>query len=216
MSVRSALRVLLATAPAIALVSAGCGGSDTRRGSNDLPPAQEREEGARGEGESEVQTTAEILVREPGNFLTDPGAAQGAIDDITRELGTILVTSFDLYDHYAIFEAQDPAKPENLDTYTYRDGELEDPEPVHVTNSTLEDLPNKLFALSEVNWAAVGTLADTAVTQLQIEDGVVNHLGVDRGFGSPDIRLSLSVSGPRRSGTLEATADGTVLEAQLL
>jgi hypothetical protein len=86
---------------------------------------------------------------------------------------------------------------------------------VHVTNSTLEDLPNQLFSLSEVNWDAVATLSETAVTQLQIEDGVVNHMGVDRGFGSPDIRLSLSVSGPRRSGGLEASADGTVLGMQL-
>ncbi len=194
----------------LALATGGCGGSDTRPGSSDLPPSDGRE--PRG---PEVQTTAEALVPEPGNLLTDAGAAPAAIDDITSELGPILVTSFDLYDHYAIFEAQDPATPENLDTYTYRDGQLEEPSPVHVNNSTLEDLPNTLFSLSEVNWNAVASLSETAVTQLQIEDGVVNHMGVGRGFGTPDIRLSLSVSGPRRSGSLEATADGTVLETRL-
>ena len=194
------------------LVVAGCSGGDTREGSNDLPPVEERE---REQGDPEVQSTGEVLVPQPGNFLTDPGAAREAIDAITAELGPILVTSLDLYDQYVIFEAQDPAKPENLDTYTFRDGALGVPDPVHVTNSTLEDLPNRLFSLAEVNWDAVATLAETAVTQLQIEDGVVNHLGVDRGFGSPDIRLSLSVGGPRRSGSVEATADGTVLSAQL-
>jgi hypothetical protein len=195
---------------AIAVAAFGCGGSDTHLGSNDLPPVDERSP-----DDPEIQSTAEVLVPEAGNLLTDPGAAQSAIDDITRELGPILVTSFNLYDEYAIFEAQDPNKPENLDSYTYRDGRLGAPDPVHVTNSTLEDLPNQLFSLSEVNWDAVATLSETAVTQLQIEDGVVNHMGVDRGFGSPDIRLSLSVSGPRRSGGLEASADGTVLGMQL-
>jgi hypothetical protein len=206
------VRAVALTAGLLGLPIAGCGSDDSQQGSNDLPPIEVRE---REDGDPEVQTTREVLVPQPGNFLTDPGAAREAIDAITAELGPILVTSFDLYDHYAIFEAQDPAKPENLDTYTFREGELEEPQPVHVTNSTLEDLPNRLFSLAEVNWDAVATLAATAVTQLQIEDGVVNHLGVDRGFGSPDIQLSLSVGGPRRSGSVEATADGTVLSAQL-
>ncbi len=210
MSLRAGVAVL--TVGVAVLTVAACGGGDTQRGSNDLPPVEAREREA---GDPEVQRTGEVLVPQPGNFLTDPGAAQEAIDAITAELGPILVTSFDLYDHYAIFEAQDPTKPENLDTYTFREGKLEEPEPVHVTNSTLEDLPNRLFSLAEVNWDAIASLAETAVTELQIEDGVVNHLGVDRGFGSPDIRMSLSVSGPRRSGSVEASADGTVLSAQL-
>jgi hypothetical protein len=210
MSLRVGVAVL--TVGVAVLTVAGCGDGDTQQGSNDLPPVEAREREA---GDPEVQSTGEVLVPQPGNFLTDPGAAREAIDAITSELGPILVTSFDLYDQYAIFEAQDPAKPENLDTYTFREGKLGEPVPVHVTNSTLEDLPNRLFSLAEVNWDAVASLAETAVTQLQIEDGVVNHLGVDRGFGSPDIRMSLSVGGPRRSGSVEASADGTVLSAQL-
>ena len=206
------VRAVALTVVLLGVTIAGCGDDDAQQGSNDLPPIAARE---REEGDPEVQSTGEVLVPQPGNFLTDPGVARDAVDTITAELGPILVTSFDLYDHYAIFEAQDPAQPENLDTYTFREGELGAPVPVHVTNSTLEDLPNRLFSLAEVNWDAVATLAETAVTQLQIEDGVVNHLGVDRGFGSPEIRLSLSVSGPRRSGSVEATADGAVLSAQL-
>jgi hypothetical protein len=59
----------------------------------------------------------------------------------------------------------------------------------------------------------VSTLSASALTQLQIEDAEVNHLGVDRGFDGGAVQLSLSVSGPRRSGGVEATADGTVTEA---
>ena len=178
--------------------------------SNDLPPIAEREV-----GEPEIQTTGPEIIR-TGNLLIAPGAAQVAIDDITAELGPVQVTSFDLYDHYAIFEAQDPAKPENIDRYTYRDGALEDPEPVHVDQSLIDDLPNRLFSLAEVNWAAVATLSETALTQLRIEDGVPNHLGVDRGFDGGPVELSMSVNGPRRSGYVEATADGTVVEARVL
>jgi hypothetical protein len=193
----------------VALVTAACSDPDVRQASGDpLPPPAERDP-----GEPEVQTTGGPAVVETANYLVAPGAAQAAIDDITRGLGPIVVTSFDLYDHYAIFEAQDPDKPENLDRYTYRDGVLEDSEPVHVDQSLLDDLPNRLFSLSDVNWAAISTLSETALAQLQIEDAEVNHLGVDRGFDGGGVQLSLSVSGPRRSGSVEATADGTVTEA---
>jgi len=196
-------------AVAVALAAGACSDPEVRQASSDpLPPVAEREA-----GEPEVQTTGGPTLVETSNYLVAPGAAQAAVDEITRELGPILVTSFDLYDHYAILEAQDPRKPENLDRYTYRDGVLEDSEPVHVDQSLLDDLPNRLFALSEVNWAAISTLSETALVQLQIEDADVNHLGVDRGFDGGAVQLSLSVSGPRRSGTVEATADGAVTEA---
>ena len=196
---------------ALIAVAAACSVStDTQEGANDLEPAEQRES-----GDPEVQTTGPTLPESPGNFLTDPGTAQAAIEAITAELGTVNVRSFDLYDHYAIFEVQDPTIPENLDTYTFRDGELEDPEPIHVTNRDLEELPQRVFLLSEVRWDLVADLAQTAVTQLGIEDGIVNHMGVDRTYDTNELRLSLSISGPRRSGSLEATADGTVLEADL-
>jgi hypothetical protein len=201
----------LAVLVALAAVGGACSVStDAREGANDLPPAEEREQ-----GEPEVQTTGPTIPEMPGNFLTDPGAAPAAIDAITAELGAVMVRSFDLYDHYAIFEAQDPTIPENLDSYTFRDGELEKPDPIHVTNSDLEALPNQLFSLADVRWDIVAQLSQTAVAQLGIEDGVVNHMGVDRSYDTFELRLSLSVTGPRRSGSLEATADGTVLEAEL-
>jgi hypothetical protein len=196
---------------ALAALAAACSVStDTREGSNDLPPSEQRES-----GEPEVQTTGPTTPDTSGNLLTDPGAAQAAIDEITAELGPVSVRSFDLYDHYAIFEVQDPTIPENLDTYTFRDGKLESPQPIHVTNRDLEELPQRIFLLSEVRWDLVAGLAQTAVTQLGIEDGVVNHMGVDRASDTHELRLSLSVSGPRRSGSLEATGDGTVVEAEL-
>jgi hypothetical protein len=196
---------------ALIAVAAACSvGTDTQEGSNDLAPAEERDPDG-----PEVQTTGPTLPQAPGNLLTDPGAAQEAIDAITAELGPLMVRSFDLYDQYAIFEVQDPTIPENLDTYTFRDGELEDPDPIHVTNRDLEELPNRLFSLADVRWDVVAQLSQTAVAQLGIEDGVVNHMGVDRTYDTHELRLSLSVTGPRRSGSLEATADGTVLGTEL-
>jgi hypothetical protein len=194
-----------------ALAGACSASTDTQQGTNDLDPAEERDP-----GEPEVQTTGPQLPDSPGNLLTDPGAAPAAIDEITAELGPVNVRSFDLYDRYAIFEVQDPNIPENLDTYTYRDGKLEEPEPIHVKNRDLEELPQRVFVLSDIRWELVPGLAQTAITQLGIEDGVVNHMGVDRTYDETrQLRLSLSVSGPRRSGYLDATADGTVIEAKL-
>ena len=194
---------------AVALVTTACSETEVRQATGEpLPPPEVRDA-----GEPEVQTTGGPSTVETSNYLVAPGAAQAAVDDITRELGPILVTSFDLYDHYAIFEAQDPAKVENLDRYTYRDGVLEESEPVHVDQRILDDLPNRLFSLSDVNWATISTLSETALAQLQIEDAEVNHLGADRDFDGGAVQLSLSVSGPRRSGNVEATADGTVTAA---
>jgi hypothetical protein len=200
----------LGTVAGALAVGGACSEPTVHEASNDLPPVAEREV-----GEPEIQTSGPEIIR-TGNLLVAPGAAEAAIADITAALGAVQVTSFDLYDHYAIFEAQDPAKPENIDRYTYRDGVLEDPEPVHVDQSLLDDLPNRLFSLSEVNWAAVSALSATALVELAIEDGEPNHLGVDRGFDGGPVELSLSVSGPRRSGYADATADGTVVEVRLL
>ncbi len=200
----------LAVAALAVVALAACTTSTTHPGSNDLDPAEQR-----GPGEPELQTTGPIVPQQPGNLLTDPGAAQAAIDAITAELGPIVVRSFDLYDTYAIFDAQDPTIPENIDSYTFRDGELEGPEPVHVTNSDLEELPNEVFTLADVSWYVVAGLSQAAVTQLGIEDGVANHMGVSRTYDTHELRLSLSISGPRRDGSLEAAADGTVLETEL-
>jgi len=201
--------VAIVVVVAVALVTTACSETEVRQATGEpLPPPEERDA-----GEPEVQTTGGPSTVETSNYLVAPGAAQAAVDDITLELGPILVTSFDLYDHYAIFEAQDPAKAENLDRYTYRDGVLEESEPVHVDQRILDDLPNRLFSLSDVNWATISTLSETALAQLQIEDAEVNHLGADRDFDGGAVQLSLSVSGPRRSGNVEATADGTVTAA---
>ena len=201
--------VAIVVSVAVALVTTACSEPEVRQATGEpLPPPEERDA-----GEPEVQTTGGPSTVETSNYLVAPGAAQAAVDDITLELGPILVTSFDLYDHYAIFEAQDPAKAENLDRYTYRDGVLEESEPVHVDQRILDDLPNRLFSLSDVNWATISTLSETALAQLQIEDAEVNHLGADRDFDGGAVQLSLSVSGPRRSGNVEATADGTVTAA---
>ena len=203
---------VLVLAVVFAAMGSACSVStDTQQGTNDLDPSEER-----GPGDPELQTTGPTLPDSPGNLLTDPGAAQAAIDEITAELGPVNVRTFDMYDHYAIFEVQDPNIPENLDTYTYRDGQLEKPpEPIHVTNRDLEELPQRVFLLSEVRWDVVANLSQTAVTQLGIEDGVVTHMGVDRAYDTLELQLSLSVNGPRRSGYLDATADGTVINAEL-
>ncbi|MGH9049227.1 MAG: hypothetical protein ACRDY4_05805 [Acidimicrobiia bacterium] len=205
------LRLLVMGALVAALAGSACSDPEVHQASSDpLPPVGEREP-----GDPEVQATGGPMVIETSNYLVAPGAAQTVVDDITRELGPLLVTSFDLYDRYAIFEAQDPGKPDNLDRYIYRDGALGDPEPVHVDQTVLDELPNRLFSLSDVNWNAVSTVAEVAMVQLQIEDAEVNHLGVDRSHDSGAVELSLSVSGPRRSGSVEATADGTVTEARV-
>jgi len=114
-----------------------------------------------------------------------------------------------------VFEAQDPANDEHIDSYTFRDGEIIDTRPVRLTATAIEELPRQLFPLTEVNWDAVPTLAAEAVARLPIEDGQVSHLIVGRPSPGEPVLLRFYVDGPRRSGILDATADGTVVEARL-
>lgn len=46
----------------------------------------------------------------------------------------IRATKLIVYPSYAILEAQDPKRPDNLDEYTYRDGSVGDPRPVRITS----------------------------------------------------------------------------------
>ena len=206
-AVRRAVHIGL-TVLVVALLGA-CGDPDTQEGSNDLEPAEERE----GEGDPEVQTTGTTPQGEI-DFLRAPGAVQAVVDELVVEFGgTLLVSDFNVYDTYIIFEAQDPTKPENFDTYTWRDGQLGPSEPVNVSGYTQEELEADLFDVTEVAWIRVPELVQAALDGTMLEGGTVTAVFADRAYeeGMP-VHISISVSGDRRSGSLEATADGTIIE----
>lgn len=116
---------------------------------------------------------------------------------------------------FAVLQAQDPKKPENIDKYEYKnDGTVSGPTPVTVSGGgRIED---NLFDLDEVNFAATESLVKEAVSRLNIEEGEAHIMVIRRNLPfSKDIRWHVSVEGPRRKGFADADKNGVIKEAKL-
>jgi hypothetical protein len=197
-------RVAIAVVVGAFLVGSCGGGSETHQGTSNLPRPVDPDPGP-GTPENPGSVPQ-------GDFLTTPGAAQRAIDAIVRELGPRRVRYVNVYDTYVILEAQDPAKPENIDRYTFRNGRLEPFEPVNVSGQTQADIDADLFTITEVNWAAIPDLGRTLRTQTQLEGGDVALASVKRNPPfQAEVRISMYMIGTRRNASLDATADGSVV-----
>ena len=101
-------------------------------------------------------------------------------------------------------------KPENLDDWTYRDGEWSS-RPVSVSLSEIEALDDTTFQPSQVAWAAIPGLVQQALDGLDLEDEHIDAVSFDRIAGEPP-RVYIGVTGLRGNGRLMANADGTEVE----
>lgn len=182
---RKLLTLLLAVG-AVALVACG-GGDSTESGS-----AFDR---------TGDQPDVPSLSRDPTPIIEALNEEVGGPNGQTR------VTDVGIYQGYAIFTAQDPNMPRNLDRYYY-DGEFDPPEPVMLSST---DTPEtELFSVDEVNWAAIPDLVETALAEVDVEGGEVTNASVFRISGV--ITIQIPVTGTRMSGTLRADAQGNVTE----
>jgi hypothetical protein len=154
---------------------------------------------------------AEVVER--GGGLV-PALALDAIAALEAELGTDDAA----FEHITItplarvvsMTVQDPGRPQNLDDYVVREGDLSDPRPVQL--SDVEGLEASLFSADDV--PALGRLDEVgaaAVRELGIPDGVVTSVVVSRAGG--DLRMLLSVESERARGTAVFTPEGELVEA---
>ena len=182
---------LIAVAVVIALLIVRCGG-----GSGD-------------DAGTSVDTTA---VQPAEGYLGSDGPVV-AMAAFQEELGDRLkIREAAFYEDYVIVEAQDPAKPQNIDRYTLRDGDIGEPEPVHLSSSDIVEV--QVFRVADVDWAVVAEVANAAPERLRIEEGRPTYAYVERNH-EREIRIHVSVDSPRRSGYVEADLEGTILQATL-
>ncbi|SFE76498.1 hypothetical protein SAMN05518672_1109 [Chitinophaga sp. CF118] len=114
--------------------------------------------------------------------------SEGALDSIQQELRNMphligkklfFLQGFYFYDYQGgmiSIDLQDPDKPENVDTYTYSNGEWQMQKPVQITgNFALKSL---LMSLDEVKFSTAKKVYDIAVEKSKtIEDaGPINHV----------------------------------------
>lgn len=140
------------------------------------------------------------------DMIAEVAAARGA--DPLRILRTAI------YPTYAFTQVQDPSILENVDEYGWRDGQLEEPAPVRLVGDG--DLEANLFSDTEVRWKAIPTLIDGALGVTGIADGEVTHVIVQRNLPFSDqVVIRVYVNSPRKSGFIEADAQGNVLQVNV-
>lgn len=183
---RKKLLLLVLAVATVALV--GCGNDD----SSEPGSAFDR---------TDDQPAVPSLSRDPTPVIEALNEEVGGPNGQTR------VTDAGIYQGYAVFTAQDPDMPRNLDIYYY-DGEFDPPDPVMV--SATDTPETELFSVGEVNWPAIPGLVQTALDELDLEGGEVTNVSVFRISGV--ITIQIPVTGTRMSGTLRADAQGNVTE----
>jgi len=128
--------------------------------------------------------------------------------------GKRMVLNFNMNVGGASLQVQDPAKPENVDQYNYRDGEVSAPIPVrlHLFGGKLED---SLFDWDQVAIDRIPELARVAMEKIPLEGGKVRGARVGHDIVDTDgkVYIRVDVEGTRKTGTLKADDKGNVVEA---
>jgi hypothetical protein len=156
----------------------------------------------------------------PNDLLHDRGRAARAIAAIEDKVGATpaKVTEVDVYPEYLSLEAQDPALPDHIDDYEWRDDEVAPSTPVQLSGPQ-EDVDASLFPTSAVRWTALPAMVRNAERAalhnkpLRIEQPRANYVIVDRSSSSADdgrVLVRIYIGGPRRSGYVEMTASGEI------
>jgi len=113
----------------------------------------------------------------------------------------------------ASIQAQDPAKPANIDAYDYSKGSLDGPTPVKLTGTG--DLAANLFGAQEVVWDKIPAMMDQAKSSIGDLEGSkgVTHLIIKKNLPfDSDTVVNIYVDGGSRSGGgyVSFKADGTL------
>jgi hypothetical protein len=168
---------------------------------------------------SDSQTTTPD--ERPVDLLHERGRAAAAIAAIEKQVGAApaQTTQILLYPEYMDVKAQDPAIPEHIDEYEWRDGSVSGPEPVHLSGPQ-EETDASLFPTSVVRWRDLPTIVSNVETRARharptrIEDARASYVIVERSTSSADdgrVEISIYLDGPRRSGRAELTASGDII-----
>jgi hypothetical protein len=139
------------------------------------------------------------------SYLRDPAAVESVLRE--RFDGSPTMRRLTIWSDMLAVEVRDPAKPENLDTYTFRAGQWTQ-SPVRVTMSEIEELDARVFTLADLDLTVVPGLIGMALEGLDLEGETVTAVSYDR-VSDEGPRVYVGVDGLRGSGSLIANADGS-------
>ncbi len=166
-------------------------------------------------GEPKVTTTTASKSTTTTGKLTGPAFATAAVQAFRAQLGEFKALEMVLHvdNANATVQAQDPAKPANIDEYEFRGSSVDGPTPVKLTGDG--DLESNLYAVGDVAWDKIPTMMDQAVSSIGPLDGSkgVTHLIVKKNLPfDEDTVVNVYVDGGDRSdgGYVSFKADGTL------
>lgn len=121
----------------------------------------------------------------------------------------IMAKQLVVYQYYALLEAQNPKKPEHVDSYKLWANKVERPEAVRL-GSDKKQLGQLLFSLDSVDFTLLPKLIKQALSELAIEEGKVTHVFLERdSFNAKrDPIWRVYVNGSRDSGFIEFSVTG--------
>ena len=153
-----------------------------------------------------------------GNLVTGDGLAE-AIAELDEAVGgdPSRFSDVSIYPEYAIVAAQDPEAPDHIDRYIWRDGDVGEPEPVHLSGPQ-EEVDLQLFPETNVPWDQIPGWVEraeeaTATNEpIAIEEPAASYVLVRRSYSDDrPIVVSVYITGPRRSGYVEFDTAGEIL-----
>ena len=103
-----------------------------------------------------------------------------------------------IYPEYATIRAQDPKNPAHVDDYFFRNGEVQAPTPVAMSDSNKRQLDAQLFDLAGLDFSAVPKMIADALKAIAAEDGKATHIILEMSHKEP--RFRVYVSSQRDSG----------------
>lgn len=151
------------------------------------------------------------------NHLREAGylrAAKQALEKLAKFQGKVLHVYSDIHfydDGRIMLNLQDPSIAENIDTYTFRDGQWQSPEPMRVSGSN--GLNNALIPLEKVDFGTVSMLYDYMNQESQAIEGAadVNHIYLIIRTMDIGSQWYASLQGARGTYSLRATLSGEIL-----
>jgi hypothetical protein len=163
--------------------------------------------------------------------LFEGTASQEAVRKISEKLrAPVRVLRIEIKPTTLTMQVQDPAAPDHVDEYTYRNlpgliamilPAVSGPRAIKLSliNPNLEE---NLFNLGEVNLAAVPTAASEAVRRVKLDGGgAVDSISIQREIviipaaASGEVRWTIGVRGPRESASAYANAKGRITHLDL-
>lgn len=158
----------------------------------------------------------EVLTKE--NYLDNAGYLRGVkqkLEDLPKFKGKSLQVYSDIHfydDGRVMLSLRDPDILENVDSYTFRDGEWQEPEPVQVSSRV--DLDQQVLSLDSIDFGTVTKLYNYLSKESEKIDGAedVNHIYLIIRPTLIDNQWYSSVQGARGTYSLRAMLSGEIIK----